>query len=421
GVEFDESSVRSSIQDAESNLATADRRLGNNLYGLSIEKYRQAWVNAQDALDQMDSAVSPNVTISDRTDMPTDTYYLSVRVFDVRTRNMKMTVSVNGDNRTFDAGTLNTSPVPGVERRFVQNISLDTNVTELKVWVTQTDSGQSGTAVLKLDSDGLPDVYEEKLGTDPLDRDSDLPSTSENEADNNVLDGAEDFDDDSLMTYRENRLGTDALTADTDGDGLEDGFEARYTNLDPLVTDTDGDGVGDADEDPDSDGLTNLEEQDAGTSPLNADTDFDELNDSEEINVYGTEPLDEDTDNDTFLDGEEIKLGTDPLSADSDGDGVEDANETYTTTAENEDLGAKVEITGEGNVAETVSISEPSNVMMTTYAPDAFSSEAVNIETGKDFESANITLEYNESQLQNESAVGVFTYNETKGKYEALL
>ncbi len=60
---------------------------------------------------------------------------------------------------------------------------------------------------------------------------------------------------------------------DTDTDGLYDWFEKKYTScgLDYLKLDTDKDSVKDADEDPDSDGRTNLEEMFSETDPCTRD------------------------------------------------------------------------------------------------------------------------------------------------------
>lgn len=81
---------------------------------------------------------------------------------------------------------------------------------------------------------------------------------------------------------------TSSAGTDTDGDGLTDVFENQYGNsdhpLDPTKQDSDGDGVSDADEDFDNDGLTNLEEQTAGTNPTNPDTDFDGIPDGVDSN-----------------------------------------------------------------------------------------------------------------------------------------
>ncbi len=68
---------------------------------------------------------------------------------------------------------------------------------------------------------------------------------------------------------------------DSDGDGLNDTWEQQHFGS----LDEDGDG------DPDGDGLTNAEEEAAGTDPNNADTDGDGHSDGDEV-ATGTDPLD---------------------------------------------------------------------------------------------------------------------------------
>lgn len=69
---------------------------------------------------------------------------------------------------------------------------------------------------------------------------------------------------------------------DTDGDGMPDAWEVEHSlNV----------GVNDAGEDPDGDGLTNLEEFQRGTDPRNPDTDGDGFNDGFEV-AMGSDPLD---------------------------------------------------------------------------------------------------------------------------------
>ncbi|MGZ4843338.1 MAG: beta strand repeat-containing protein [Candidatus Angelobacter sp.] len=86
-----------------------------------------------------------------------------------------------------------------------------------------------------------------------------------------------DTDGDGLTNLQEFQLGTDPRNPDTDGDGVSDGEEVkRGTN--PLNADTDGDGLTDADE-------IRL-----GTNPLNPDTDGDGIPDGIEVKL-GLNPL----------------------------------------------------------------------------------------------------------------------------------
>lgn len=135
---------------------------------------------------------------------------------------------------------------------------------------------------LDTDGDGVPDVVELQIGTDPMNPDTDGDG---------LTDGQE------LYEYN-----TDPLVADTDGDGLSDGDEVLVYGTDPLNPDTDGDGLSDGDE------ILHYR-----TNPLDPDTDGDGLTDYEEIYVYGTDPNNPDTDGDGFTDGQEIEMGTDPL------------------------------------------------------------------------------------------------------------
>lgn len=66
-------------------------------------------------------------------------------------------------------------------------------------------------------------------------------------------------------------------------------------------------------EDPDHDGLTNLQEFQIGTDPTNPDTDGDGLINGDEVKKYHTNPLLPDTDGDLIPDGVEIQTGTNPL------------------------------------------------------------------------------------------------------------
>jgi hypothetical protein len=88
-------------------------------------------------------------------------------------------------------------------------------------------------------ANGLPDVVENALRAAGVSADPDA-----------------DSDGDGLTNLEEYCLGTDPMKADTDGDGIPDGEEVRL-GLNPLSADTDGDGFSDS------------EELARGTDPLN--------------------------------------------------------------------------------------------------------------------------------------------------------
>ena len=112
------------------------------------------------------------------------------------------------------------------------------------------------------DDDGLPDVMElYQYGTNVLEKDSDgdglqdgyevlhtFTNPSKKDTDENgINDGYEDLDEDGLSNLEEYNIGSEPLLKDMDEDGLSDGDEATYgTKYD--IADTDGDGINDFDE-----------------------------------------------------------------------------------------------------------------------------------------------------------------------------
>lgn len=80
--------------------------------------------------------------------------------------------------------------------------------------------------------------------------------------------------------------------------------------------------------DSDADGLTDDEEKEIGTNPLDPDTDHDALGDFEEVRKFMTDPLNPDTDFDGLKDGAEVyNYNTDPKDRDTDDGGVADGHE----------------------------------------------------------------------------------------------
>jgi len=126
----------------------------------------------------------------------------------------------------------------------------------------------------------------------------------------------------------------DCYEVDDDNDGMPSVWELA-NGLDPFD-------ASDATEDPDHEGLINLDEYRFGTNPFDPDTDhggtndkdevdhgtnpvnfpsddpFDDDNDGlttkDEIEIYGTDPYDPDTDDGGIMDGLEVSRGTAPLN-----------------------------------------------------------------------------------------------------------
>jgi hypothetical protein len=183
-------------------------------------------------------------------------------------------------------------------------------------------------ACLDSDGDGLSDAAESIANTDPLD---------------------DDTDDDGVVDGREAPLGLDPRNEDTDGDGLLDGLELGLstpqgvdtdlsvfradedpsTTTNPSRLDTDGGGATDDQEDIDRNGALDPGEcdgRDASDDGACLDRDGDGLSDAEELEL-GTDPLDRDSDDDGLSDGFEVIRGTSPTRVDTDGDGVQDGTE----------------------------------------------------------------------------------------------
>jgi hypothetical protein len=114
------------------------------------------------------------------------------------------------------------------------------------------------------DTDRMPDWWESYYSTNMF-----------------IFDENTDPDNDGLLNITEYIIGTDPNNPDTDGDGMPDDWEFFY-GTNPLINDRflDYDG----------DNLLNLAEFISGTDPLNPDTDGDGMSDSLEI-LSGRNPL----------------------------------------------------------------------------------------------------------------------------------
>tara|TARA_B100000745_G_scaffold95568_1_gene60445 strand:+ start:204 stop:4742 length:4539 start_codon:yes stop_codon:yes gene_type:complete len=188
------------------------------------------------------------------------------------------------------------------------------------------------------DMDGLPTAWEETFGLDPA-----------------TDDAALDSDQDGLTNLQEFEAGTDPTNNDTDNDGLLDGSDPE-----PLIpqngsTDRDNDGMpndwetthglnpdsaADAGLDGDNDGLTNLQEFNAGTLPGDSDTDNDGLLDGSDPNPLVPDNV-TDRDNDGMPNDWENTHGLNPddasdASLDADSDGLTNLAEFQAGTLPND-------------------------------------------------------------------------------------
>ena len=117
--------------------------------------------------------------------------------------------------------------------------------------------------------------------------------------------------------------------SDSDEDGINDSDEVNVYHSNPDNNDSDGDGLLDIDE------IRVYE-----TNVTNPDSDGDGLNDYDEVNLYHTNPNDSDTDKDGLNDYEEVSVyHTNPDNNDTDKDGLIDGDEinVYETNLTNPD------------------------------------------------------------------------------------
>lgn len=197
----------------------------------------------------------------------------------------------------------------------------------------------------------------------------------------------------------------DSVEQDTDKDGLNNFQELNFTGTDPLLWDSDKNGIGDGEEDIDEDGLSNFDEMGYETDPLLGDTDGDCLGDSEEIIEYNTDPLEPDTDKDGLTDYDDIILGFSPLLMDTDGNGILDADEKLEQNVVRDFKNTG----GRGITAVCVSLlvsgnAEKEVLISNTYGEDVLSSQITGL--------VGVPIEINTNK-SFENAEITFHYDET--------
>jgi len=320
----------------------------------AVKQFRIAWIQATKALDAVDAATEPKVTITTHGDPKRNgseplTGEIRGRVFDVRPHELGNATVTIGDNRTKTVALDATGS--RANATFAVNVTLEQRITSVSVTANDSaaDEGSSDTGQNSRGEKGPPGHAE---GGDPSAhtgsggppahaKGGGPPSHAGTDESNRGAGGAP-----SGKQNGDARSDTDTVLFD--GDGLPDTFETEVLGTDPQDPDSDsskveadvGDnGVIDGLEDFDADDVTNYHEGRFGTDPFAADTDDDRLPDEYEIRFDELDQTSADTNDDGVPDGdwdvdedgltnrEELEAGTNPVLADEDHDGLNDSRE----------------------------------------------------------------------------------------------
>jgi hypothetical protein len=139
------------------------------------------------------------------------------------------------------------------------------------------------------EEDGVIELFELSLGSSPFSTDSDndglsdyfeiivmghqtMPGLADTD-DDGVMDGDEDLDLDGVSNIMERDLGTDPMKLDSDGDGISDMALVLGENMGSITGDSDGDGLSDE------------SEERMGTDLFHVDTDRDGIPDGQEYHL----------------------------------------------------------------------------------------------------------------------------------------
>ena len=235
-----------------------------------------------------------------------------------------------------------------------------------------------------------------------------------------------DSDGDDVPDYFESLYGTDKNLLDTDNDGLPDGYELYTLGTNPNKVDSNENGTPDAEEDADSDGLTNLHEYQLQTNPRKADTDKDGLTDYREVTILHTDPLKEDSDADGLYDSDEITYQMNPLNPITLNDGILDGNRDFTVlvsgdTSDNGGISPSLEINLKGNQIHTLSVEkiDNSDVFLNTSIP-GYMGNAYEFNVDGSFSRATLTFELDENLLYADSDPAIYYWNEDAQTLEEL-
>ncbi|MCQ2529204.1 MAG: DUF4214 domain-containing protein [Saccharofermentans sp.] len=225
------------------------------------------------------------------------------------------------------------------------------------------------------------------------------------------MDWDKDTDGDGIPDDYEDYLGTDKNNPDSDDDKVPD-YDELLVGTDPKVDD--------GDVDTDNDGLTNREEVQYGTYIYLEDSDSDGILDGDEIKKYGTDPLNPDSDGDGIPDGEEIALGKNPKS---DADKDLKIQQSVSVDIDNPEdpaiVGVDISIDSERDIGDITGAEDIYDKDL--YTRDVYGrvGSPVNLYCGVEFESATVTFHYDESALGDalEENLGILWYDEELGVY----
>lgn len=242
-----------------------------------------------------------------------------VRDLDGQSATADVTVTVRPINDTPTAADDTAATDPGQAAR-VTVLANDSDVDGDMLSVASVTQGSNGSVVINADGTVTYTANAGFVGNDSFTYTASDGRGGTSVATVRVSVGV-DTDGDGLTDIREVGLGTDPRDPDTDDDGITDGIEVDVGTTDPLSDDTDDDGVADGTEDTNHDGMVAATE----TSPLLPDTDGDGLQDGTEQGL--TAPAAMDTDVARFIPDADPTTRTLPTSTDSDGDGLPDGTE----------------------------------------------------------------------------------------------